>query len=227
MDKGKRILVVDDDPDICELLRYNLQQEGYKVETVTNSTKALDRAISFKPKLIILDVMMPEMDGVEVCRQLRKIPQLENVFIMFLSARTEEYTEVAAFDIGADDFIRKPIRPRALKSRINAVMNKKIVGGETNKIIKTKDLIINRNSYTITQDQNKITLPKKEFELLFYLAGNSNVIHSRNNLITEIWGSDVEVLSRTVDVHIRKIREKIGDEYIKTIKGVGYKFVKK
>jgi two-component system alkaline phosphatase synthesis response regulator PhoP len=224
MDRGKRILVVDDDPDICELLRYNLEIEGYKVLTVTQSTKAVEIALSFRPNLIILDVMMPEQDGVETCRQIRKTPTLENVFVMFLSARTEEYTEVAAFEMGGDDYITKPIRPRALKSRIDAVMNKK-VKGHVKKLVKTQDLEIDRSSYTVKHQEEKISFPKKEFELLYYLASNSNVIHSRHSLLNEIWGNDVEVLSRTVDVHIRKIREKIGTNYIQTIKGVGYKFV--
>ena len=225
MDKGKRILVVDDDIDICELLKYNLEQEGYKVNTVTKSTKAVEKAINFRPNLIILDVMMPDQDGVETCRQIRQTPGFENVFIMFLSARTEEYTEVAAFEMGADDYITKPIRPRALKSRINTLMKKKVKGNNGKKVIKSGDLEIDSASYVVTIGEGKLSLPKKEFELLHFLASNPNNIHSRHSLLNEIWGTDVEVLSRTVDVHIRKIREKIGSDYIKTIKGVGYKFV--
>lgn len=224
MDRGTKILVVDDDADICELLRYNLEMDGYRVRIVTRSVEAVDEALSFKPNLIILDVMMPEQDGVETCRQIRKTPELENVFILFLSARAEEYTEVAAFEMGGDDYITKPIRPRALKSRIKAVLKKK-VKGKPKSVVKTGDLVIDHSSYTVTKDSNPIILPKKEFELLYFLASNSNIIHSRHGLLNELWGNDVEVLSRTIDVHIRKIREKIGSQYIRTIKGVGYKFV--
>ena len=224
MDKGKRILVVDDDPDICELLKYNLEQVGYQVKTLGKSTEAVAVALAFRPNLIILDVMMPVQDGVETCRKLRKESDLADVFIMFLTARTEEYTEVAAFEMGGDDYITKPIRPRALISRINTLINKKVKGKEES-IVRTGNLKIDKTSYTVTRDKKKINLPKKEFELLHFLASNPNIIHTRHSLLNEVWGNDVEVLSRTVDVHIRKIREKIGSEYIKTIKGVGYRFV--
>lgn len=217
-------MVVDDDPDICELLKYNLEQVGYQVRTLGESKEAVDTAISFRPNLIILDVMMPGQDGVETCRKLRRVPVLEDVFIMFLTARTEEYTEVAAFNMGGDDYITKPIRPRALVSRINTLISKKVKGKEES-VLTRGNLKIDKTSYTVTRDKKNINLPKKEFELLHFLASNPNIIHSRHSLLNEVWGNDVEVLSRTIDVHIRKIREKIGPASIKTIKGVGYRFV--
>jgi two-component system alkaline phosphatase synthesis response regulator PhoP len=223
-DKSKKILVVDDEADILELLKYNLKKEGYHVKAVSNGLAAVETAKSFFPDLVLLDIMMPHQDGVETCRQLREIPELENTFIVFLTARSEEYSEVAAFDIGADDYITKPIKPRALMSRISAMFRRGEVKSKENSIISVGGLIIDKTSYTIIVNDQKITLPKKEFQLLYFLAQNPNKVFSRDDLLQNIWGTDVYVLARTVDVHIRKVREKIGEGFIRTVKGVGYKF---
>ena len=217
-------MVVDDEEDILELLKYNLQKEGFDVKTASNGMKAVDIAKSYIPDLVVLDIMMPNQDGVETCRQLREIPDLQHSYILFLTARAEEYSEIAAFDVGADDYIVKPIKPRALMSRITALFRRKRSDKVQKSTIKIKDLVIDKSSYTVTQKDKNITLPKKEFELLFYLAQNPNKVHTRDELLQNIWGSDVYVLARTVDVHIRKVREKIGEGYISTLKGVGYKF---
>jgi two-component system alkaline phosphatase synthesis response regulator PhoP len=222
--KSKKILVVDDEADILELLKYNLKKEGYHVKTVSNGIDAVEVAKSFFPDLVLLDIMMPNQDGVETCRQLREIPELGNTFIVFLTARSEEYSEVAAFDIGADDYITKPIKPRALMSRISAMFRRGEIKSKDNTIISVGDLTIDKTSYTIDVKDKKITLPKKEFQLLYFLAQNPNKVFSRDDLLQNIWGTDVYVLARTVDVHIRKVREKIGEGYIRTVKGVGYKF---
>lgn len=222
--KKIKILVVDDEEDIIEILTYNLEKEGYEVESAQDGIKAVKKASKFKPDVILLDIMMPHQDGVETCRQLREIPELKNTFIIFLTARAEEYSEVAAFDVGADDYIHKPIKPRALISRIGALFRREIKKEQEVSKITIKDLVIDRNSYTITQNGKTIILPKKEFELLYFLAKKPNMVFSRDDLLKNIWGSDVFVLARTVDVHIRKVREKIGENYITTVKGVGYKF---
>lgn len=221
---GYKVLVVDDEEDILELLKYNLKKEGYDVKTASNGVKAVEIARSFLPDLVILDIMMPHQDGVETGRQMRQIPELNNTYILFLTARTEEYSEVAAFDIGADDYLSKPIKPRALMSRISALFRRKKEDKKDKSIIKIGDLSINKSSYTVMKNDVPITLPKKEFELLYFLAENPNKVHTRDELLQNIWGSDVYVLARTVDVHIRKVREKIGEGYISTLKGVGYKF---
>lgn len=219
-----KVLVVDDEPDILELLQYNFSKEGYEVQTVDDGLKALDAVKSFEPQLILLDIMMPYMDGVETCRRIRELPQGKDVYIIFLTARSEEYSEVAAFDVGADDFITKPIKPRALMSRVAALFRRGTnTAKDTDRII-SGDLIIDRSSYTVTRSDESMTLPKKEFELLSFLAQNPNKVFSRDDLLHNIWGTDVYVLARTVDVHIRKVREKIGEGYIQTVKGVGYKF---
>lgn len=224
-DKPKvKVLVVDDEPDIVDLLSYNLKKEGYEVESAEDGIKAVKIASKFNPDVILLDIMMPQQDGVETCRQLREIPELKNTFIIFLTARSEEYSEVAAFDVGADDYITKPIKPRALMSRIAALFRRESKKEQEFSQIKIKDLTIDRTSYTIDKSGKIITLPKKEFELLYFLAKNPNMVFSRDDLLQNIWGADVFVLARTVDVHIRKVREKIGDDYITTVKGVGYKF---
>ena len=173
---------------------------------------------------MLLDIMMPNQDGVETCLQIRQIPELKNTFIIFLTARMEEYSEVAAFDVGADDYITKPIKPRALMSRISALFRRESKKEQEQTQVKIKDLTIDRGSYTIDKSGKTITLPKKEFELLYFLAKNPNIVFGRDELLHNIWGSDVFVLARTVDVHIRKVREKIGEDYISTVKGVGYKF---
>ncbi len=221
---GYKVLVVDDEEDILELLKYNLKKEGYEVKTASNGIKGVEIAKSFLPDLVILDIMMPLQDGVETCRQMREIPELNNSYIFFLTARTEEYSEVAAFDIGADDYLSKPIKPRALMSRISALFRRKREDKKEKSVINVGDLSIDKSSYTVLKNDVPITLPKKEFELLYYLAENPNKVHTRDELLQNIWGSDVYVLARTVDVHIRKVREKIGEGYISTLKGVGYKF---
>lgn len=225
--KKNKVLIVDDEPDILELLKYNLEKEGYEVKTALDGKKAVAVAKTFLPELILMDIMMPVMDGVEACRVLRAMPEMLNTYIIFLTARTEEYSEVAGFDVGADDYLTKPIKPRALMSRINSLFKreaqKAIISGEK-EVLQLDSLVIDRNSYTLTKNGVEIALPKKEFELLFFLAQNPHKVYSRDELLLNIWGSDVYVLARTVDVHIRRVREKIGEDFIKTVKGVGYKF---
>lgn len=220
----QKVLVVDDEEPILELLKYNLEKGGYEVKTASDGAKAVEIAKRFLPDLVLLDIMMPKMDGVETCRQIKDIPEMEKTFVVFLTARSEEYSEVAAFDVGADDYITKPIKPRALMSRISALFRR-----DTKKVapvsqISIGELTIDRTSYTIKIRNKEINLPKKEFELLYFLAQNPNKVFSREDLLQNIWGSDVYVLARTVDVHIRKVREKIGEDFITTVKGVGYKF---
>ena len=219
-----KVLVVDDEEPILELLKYNLEKNGYEVKTALDGAKAVEIARKFIPDLVLLDIMMPKMDGVETCRLLRDLPELQKMFVVFLTARSEEYSEVAAFDIGADDYITKPIKPRALMSRISALFRRDSKKSSQSNTITTGDLTIDRTSYTIKVNGREINLPKKEFELLYFLAQNPNKVFSREDLLQNIWGSDVYVLARTVDVHIRKVREKIGEDYITTVKGVGYKF---
>lgn len=217
-------MVVDDEEPILELLKYNLEKQGFDVRTATDGQIAVDVAKKFHPDLVLLDIMMPKVDGVEACRQLRAMPELVNTYIVFLTARAEEYSEVAAFDVGADDYILKPIKPRALMSRISALFRRDNAKKNTANQIKAGNLLIDRTSYTVRLDGKEINLPKKEFELLFFLAQNPNKVFTRDDLLQNIWGADVYVLSRTVDVHIRKVREKIGEDCIATVKGVGYKF---
>ena len=221
---SQKVLVVDDEEPILELLKYNLEKQGYEVKTATNGQIALEVAKRFHPDLVLLDIMMPNMDGVEACRHLRAMPELANTFIVFLTARAEEYSEIAAFDVGADDYILKPIKPRALMSRISALFRRESKKSSTSAQITIGDLVIDRTSYTVKVSGKEVNLPKKEFELLYFLAQNPNKVFNRDDLLQNIWGSDVYVLARTVDVHIRKVREKIGDDYITTVKGVGYKF---
>lgn len=219
-----KILVVDDEPDILEILQYNLEKEGYAVRVAGNGKKGVEEAKAFLPDLILLDIMMPDQDGVETCRQIREVPELQNIYVIFLTARAEEYSEIAAFDVGADDYIVKPIKPRALMSRISALFRRESKKKKSSSKINIGDLMIDRTSYTVNIKEQKVILPKKEFELLYFLAQNPKKVFSRDDLLQNIWGSDVYVLARTVDVHIRKVREKIGDGYITTVKGVGYKF---
>lgn len=220
-----KVLVIDDEPDILDLLQYNLQKESYEVRVAEDGIKGVEVAKEFLPDLILLDIMMPHQDGVETCRQIRQIPELSDVFVIFLTARIEEYSEIAAFDVGADDYITKPIKPRALMSRINAVFRRgKRATPDDN--IQVGDLLIDKDSYTVQVGGKEVFLPKKEFELLYFLAQSPNKVFSRDDLLHNIWGSDVYVLARTVDVHVRKVREKIGEDFIATVKGVGYKFVK-
>jgi two-component system alkaline phosphatase synthesis response regulator PhoP len=219
-----KILVVDDDPDIVELLQYNLTREGYEVAQAENGKKAIEVAQTFRPDVILMDVMMPVLDGIAACRQIREENDFRNTHIIFLTARSEEFSEVAAFDAGADDFITKPIKPRALLSRLAAYTRREAQQEEQDKIIEIGGLKIDRTSFAVYKGDQKITLPKKEFELLAFLAATPNKVFTREELLNNIWGSDVYVIARTVDVHIRKVREKIGEDNIRTIKGVGYKF---
>jgi len=220
----RKILVIDDEVDILHLLKYNLSKEGFDVKTASNGKKGVEIAKEFAPDLILLDIMMPSQDGVETCRQIRELPKLNGSYIIFLTARSEEYSEVAAFDAGADDYIIKPIKPRALLSRINAFFRKDSKKGKENQQVKAGKLLIDRRSFTVKLDEKIVNLPKKEFELLFHLAQNPGKVFSRDDLLQSIWGTDVFVLARTVDVHVRKVREKIGEKFITTVRGVGYKF---
>jgi two-component system alkaline phosphatase synthesis response regulator PhoP len=220
----KTILIVDDNEDILELLFYNLKSDGYRVEIAKDGIEAIEVAKKSLPDLIIMDIMMPKMDGVEACRHIRKLPELANTHIIFLTARVEEYSEIAAFDSGADDYLMKPIKPRALMSRVNAFFKKSERASDTTSVLEYGSLKIDRVSYTVAKAGKVIDLPKKEFELLHFLAQKPGQVFNRDVLLKNIWGSDVYVLARTVDVHIRKVREKIGDNYIKTVMGVGYKF---
>ena len=219
-----KILAIDDEKDILLLLKYNLEQEGYTVKTVESGVEALKIVDKFSPQLILLDIMMPKLDGIETCIKLRSIESLSNVYVIFLTAREEEYSEVAAFDAGADDYITKPIKPRALISRINSFFKRRFTSKDSSLIQEVETLKMDKNSYSTILDGKKIYLPKKEFDLLFFLMKNSSKVYSRDSLLRNVWGSGVHVVARTVDVHIRKLREKIGENFIKTIKGVGYKF---
>lgn len=224
--KVAKILVVDDEPDILEIISYNLRKEGYEVKTAENGLEAVAAAKEFLPDMILLDVMMPKMDGMEACKQIRAVPSLKHCFILFLTAREEEFVEVLSFQAGADDFLTKPIKPRALISRIEAVFrrSKEDAKLEQTKQIKLGNLVIDRESYQVTQDGKVVVLARKEFELLFLLASRPGKVFTRDQILETIWGTDVVVINRTIDVHIRKLREKLGDAYITTIKGVGYKF---
>lgn len=220
------ILLVDDEPDIIEIIRYNLSSEGYRIVTAENGREALKVAQKEKPQLIILDVMMPEMDGIETCTQMRKLPELNNTVITFLTARGEDYSQMAGFDAGADDYITKPIKPKVLTSKVKALLRR---FRETKKpdadVLTSGGLIINRDEYKVISEQEEIMLPRKEFELLYLLASHPGRVYKRDEIMEKIWGNDVVVGGRTIDVHIRKLREKIGDDRFQTIKGVGYKFV--
>ncbi len=224
--KDIRILLVDDEEDILEIVGYNLEQEGFEVLTAKNGKQAIKIAKKAQPQLIIMDVMMPEIDGIEACERIRAIPELSQTIITFLTARGEDYSQLAGFEAGADDYITKPIKPKLLISKIKALL-RRLPSYERNNedILYFNNLIINRVEYTITINDNEILLPKKEFELLSLLASLPNKVFKREEILEKVWGNDVVVGGRTIDVHIRKLREKIGDEYFKTVKGVGYKFI--
>ncbi|MEL0644011.1 MULTISPECIES: response regulator transcription factor [unclassified Olleya] len=223
--KDIKILLVDDEPDILEIVGYNLTNEGYQVVTAKNGLEAVKKAKKEKPQLIILDVMMPEMDGIEACEAIRKIPELSASLITFLTARGEDYSQVAGFDAGADDYITKPIKPKVLVSKVKALL-RRLKAEETSKSLMTiGNLVINREEYKIILDGDEIILPRKEFELLSLLASKPNKVFKREDILDRVWGNEVVVGGRTIDVHIRKLREKIGDDSFKTVKGVGYKFV--
>ncbi len=219
------ILLVDDEPDILEIVGYNLSAEGYNVITGENGLEAVKLAKKHNPQLIILDVMMPEMDGIEACEQIRKIPALSESVITFLTARGEDYSQMAGFDAGADDYITKPIKPKVLLSKVKALLRRfKEKEGASN-IIEVGDLVINRDEYKILKNDKEFMLPRKEFELLSLLASQPGRVFKREEILDKIWGNEVVVGGRTIDVHIRKLREKIGDESFQTVKGVGYKLV--
>lgn len=223
--KDIKILLVDDEPDILEIVGYNLSSEGYQVITAENGLEAVKKAKKERPQLIILDVMMPEMDGIEACEQIRKIPDLSETIITFLTARGEDYSQVAGFDAGADDYITKPIKPKVLVSKVKALLRRLKENDASESVIKIGHLIINREEYKITLKGEEIILPRKEFELLSLLATKPGKVFKREEILDRVWGNEVVVGGRTIDVHIRKLREKIGDKSFKTVKGVGYKFV--
>ncbi len=219
------ILIVDDEPDIRELIEYSLKKEGYQVRIAENGKEAIAMAKAQIPDLIILDIMMPEMDGIEACRIMRTMPEFKNTFMVFLTARSEEYSEIAGFNVGADDYIAKPIKPRLLVSRINAILRRNVQQEEPilDKIA-IGDLIIDREAFMVFRDSEKIVLAKKEFELLYLLASRPGKVYTRDVILKSIWEDSVVVTNRTIDVHIRKLREKVGENYVTTVKGVGYKF---
>ena len=221
--RSTKILLVDDEPDILEIVGYNLSQEGYQIITASNGKEAIIKAKSEIPDLIIMDVMMPVMDGMEACENIRKIPELNHVIVTFLTARSEDYSQVAGFDAGADDYITKPIKPKLLVSKVKALLRRSKEQEENDKTLNVGGILINREEYKIIKDNIEIVLPRKEFELLYLLASKPGKVFKREEILDTIWGNDVIVGGRTIDVHIRKLREKIGDDYFKTIKGVGYK----
>lgn len=224
--KDIRILLVDDEPDILEIVSYNLSAEGYEVFTARNGAEGVAKAKKKQPHLIILDVMMPEMDGIEACEIIRKTAGLENTIITFLTARGEDYSQVAGFEAGADDYITKPIKPKVLVSKVKSLLRRLREGdGELEDIFNVGDITINREEYKIVNKGEEIVLPRKEFELLALLTSKPNKVFKREVILERVWGNEVVVGGRTIDVHIRKLREKIGDDHFKTVKGVGYKFV--
>lgn len=218
-----KILVIDDDEDIRELLTYNLTKEEYEVKSAENGLQGLEMARHFQPDIILIDIMMPIMDGIQAGKAIKS--ELKNTHLIYLTARAEEYSEVAAFEAGADDYLTKPIKPRALLSRISAFFRKETEKNTEENIVEIGGLIINKENYSVTKEDGEVKiLPKKEFEILYYLASHPNKVQSRDSLLQKIWGADIFVVERTIDVHIRKVREKIGDKYISTLKGVGYMF---
>lgn len=219
-----KILLADDEPDVLEFLSYNLKKEGYQTLKAKNGREALNIARKELPHLVILDVMMPEMDGIETCQEIKQVAELKNTIVVFLTARGEDYSQIAGFEAGADDYITKPIKPRILTSRVKALLRRYKPSYQSPETYNLPDLIIDREKYLIVKDGRNIVLPKKEFELLVLLTSRPNKVFSREEIFAKVWGTDVIVGDRTIDVHVRKIREKIGIENIKTIKGVGYKY---
>jgi two-component system alkaline phosphatase synthesis response regulator PhoP len=224
MAKKPTILLVDDDPDIREFVTFNLAKEGYNVVTAKDGAEGVEAVKKHRPDLVLLDVMMPGMDGIEACEAIRSNPEIASTLIAFLSARGEDYSQVAGFDAGADDYITKPIRPKVLVSRVKALLRRNVKEAEPVGNIERGDLLINLEKYQVFRDGSVVDMPRKEFELLHLLASKPGKVFSRDSIMDRVWGSEVVVGGRTIDVHIRKIREKIGDDRIKTIKGVGYKF---
>ena len=222
-----KILLVDDEPDILEILSYNLSAEGYSISTASNGLEAVKKAKKHLPHLIIMDVMMPEMDGIEACEKIRTLPELEDTIITFLTARGEDYSQVAGFEAGADDYITKPIKPKVLISKIKALLRRQTALNYKNiaEVIKVGELIINRETYQVVYRGKDLVLPRKEFELLSLLVSKPGKVYKRDEILDRVWGNEVVVGGRTIDVHIRKLRKKFGDDSFKTVKGVGYKFV--
>jgi two-component system, OmpR family, alkaline phosphatase synthesis response regulator PhoP len=224
-DKERKILLVDDESDILEFLGYNLRKNGFKVYTATNGKEALEKAKKIIPELIILDIMMPEMDGIEACGHLKAMPKLKDTIIAFLTARGEDYSQIAGFEAGADDFIQKPIRPNVFISRVKALMRRQDQFTFREQKIEFDNIIIDKEKYIVTHEGQKTQLPKKEFELLYLLCSKPNKVFSRDEIFSNVWGNEVLVGERTIDVHIKKIREKIGFDNIRTYKGIGYSFI--
>ena len=225
MEKQFKILLVDDEPDILEIVGYNLENEGYQIFKASNGMEAVNIAEEIQPHLILLDVMMPEMDGIEACEKIREIDSLKDVIITFFTARSEDYSQLAGFDAGADDYITKPVKPKILISKVKSLLRRiKSDTSEINNVITVGDIIINREEYFVMKNRQKIILPRKEFELMALLTSKPEKVFKREVILERVWGNDVIVGGRTIDVHIRKLREKIGDDYFKTVKGVGYKF---
>jgi two-component system alkaline phosphatase synthesis response regulator PhoP len=227
--KQYKILVVDDEKDIQEFIEYNLKKEGYEVFLANNGIEAIEEAKRIKPDLILMDVMMPQMDGIQACQQIKANPSLNKIFIVFLTARAEEYSELAGFDAGADDYIAKPIKPKLLLTRLSAILRRKENNnndsGEVENVkLTVKGLIIDRDTFLVYKGTEKIQLARKEFELLYLLASKPGKVFKREIILEKVWGDEVIVGDRTIDVHIRKIREKIGEDLLGTVKGVGYKF---
>lgn len=218
------ILLVDDEQDILDLVSYNLEKEGYAVHTASNGREAIELASKLVPELILLDVMMPEMDGMETCVQLRENSKLNSTIIAFLTARGEDYSQIAGFDSGADDYITKPIKPRVLVSRVKALLRRKGVDAASDSDVNQEGIVVDKDKYVVYKEGEELTLPKKEFELLALLISQPGRVFTRETILSSVWGNDVVVGDRTIDVHIRKLREKLGDHYFKTVKGVGYKF---
>lgn len=219
-----KILLADDEQDILEIIGYNLEQEGYKVFTASNGKEAVEIAMKELPQLVILDVMMPVMDGMEACEQIRNKEGMQDAIITFLTARGEDYSQVAGFEVGADDYITKPIKPKVLVSKIKALLRRtKNVEQTKGDVLSVGDILINRDEYKIVKDGAELSLPRKEFELFYLLASKPGKVFKREEILDKVWGNEVVVGGRTIDVHIRKLREKIGDDCFKTIKGVGYK----
>jgi len=221
-----KILCVDDEPDILEILKYNLSNEGYNVSTAADGKSAIEMAYNIRPNLIIMDVMMPNMDGIEACEKLRSDEKFNDTIIMFLTARGEDYSHVAAYDAGADDYVTKPVKPKVLVSKVKGLLRRleKVIAKDINEIV-FDDIKIDREKYKVYISNNVLDLPRKEFELLYLLASKPDKVYKREKIMESVWGSEVVVGDRTIDVHIRKLREKVGDKYFKTVKGVGYKFV--
>ena len=224
MQKIPKILIVDDDPDIVEILSYNLSLAGYEIKSAVNGKEAIKKAKSYIPEIILLDVMMPEMDGIEVCSKIKELSSLSNTVVIFLSARNDDFTQIAAFDAGGDDYISKPVKPKILLKKINSILKRMSSNKTESDVIDLGGIIINRNTYSVIKGNKELTIPRKEFELFYLLASKPGNVFTRDEIMTNVWGSEVIVGDRTIDVHIRKLRGKIGDSYFKTIKGVGYKF---